>query len=56
MKIAIEKFKDSPIYIPFLLAVTTGMRIGEIAALTWGDIDFKNKTIFIKRTVQRLNK
>lgn len=37
-----------------LLCLFTGLRIGEICALKWSDIDFKNKTLFIKRTVQRL--
>lgn len=28
----------------------TGMRIGELTALTLGDIDFKNNTIAINKT------
>lgn len=37
-----------------LLCLFTGLRLGEICALKWSDIDFKNKTLFVKRTVQRL--
>lgn len=33
----------------------TGMRIGETLALTWEDIDFKNKTININKTVNYVN-
>ena len=29
----------------------TGMRVGEACALTWEDVDFKNKTIFIHSTM-----
>ena len=35
----------------FNVAVTTGMRIGEIAALTWDDIDFENMFINVTRTL-----
>ncbi len=37
-----------------LLALLTGMRIGEICALRWGDISLDDKTIKVKATMQRL--
>ena len=37
-----------------LLCLFTGLRLGELCALKWEDIDFTNKTLTIKRTVQRL--
>jgi len=37
-----------------LLCLFTGLRLGELCALKWSDIDFENKTLFINRTVQRL--
>lgn len=37
-----------------LLALLTGMRIGEICALRWQDIDMKAQTIAVKNTLQRL--
>ena len=37
-----------------LLALLTGMRIGEICALRWGDINPKDKTIYVHATMQRL--
>ena len=36
-------------YAIYYLLLQTGMRIGEASALTWNDIDFKNKTIKIDK-------
>ena len=35
----------------FIVAVQTGMRIGELAALRWSDIDWKNNVIRVTRTL-----
>lgn len=35
----------------FVTAVSTGMRIGELAALRWKDIDWSNKVIHVTRTL-----
>ncbi|EFH90683.1 tyrosine-type recombinase/integrase [Ktedonobacter racemifer] len=37
-----------------LLAVTTGLRRGEITALKWSDIDFDARLLFIKHTVSHV--
>jgi integrase len=37
------------LYVLFLLAVRTGLRIGEILALEWSDIDFKERTVSITK-------
>ena len=37
-----------------LICFNTGMRIGEICALTWNDIDIQNETIHIHKTLQRI--
>jgi integrase len=34
----------------FITAVLTGMRQGEILGLKWGDIDWSNSQIHVKRT------
>lgn len=47
-KLAISK---SPKHIGILLALYLGLRLGEILALVWEDIDFFNKVVNIRRTV-----
>lgn len=37
-----------------LLALCTGMRIGEVCALRWADVDFTQKTIIVRHTVSRI--
>lgn len=41
--------------IPALLALYSGMRIGEIAALKWTDIDFETNLISVQHTYQRIS-
>lgn len=38
-----------------LICLFMGLRLGEICALKWEDIDFQNRILHIKRTVQRLD-
>jgi integrase len=40
--------------LPVLLALYTGMRIGEICALRWEDVDFENGLIHVRHTLQRI--
>lgn len=37
-----------------LIAYHTGMRLGEICALTWEDIDLEDEVIYIRRNLQRV--
>lgn len=46
--------RPTPQNIGVLLALCTGMRIGEVCALKWEDVDFKQKTITVKHTVGRV--
>lgn len=39
-----------------LFALYTGMRIGEICALTWDDINFNNESVTVTKSVQRVKK
>ena len=43
-----------PIHIGILLSLYTGLRIGEICALKWKDIDLENKTLTVCHTVLRI--
>ena len=40
--------------LPVLLSLYTGMRLGEVSALKWTDIDWEKKTITVRRTAQRV--
>lgn len=51
-KICLQKF--DPMYMGILLSLYTGIRIGELCALTWGNIDLKNRKIYITKTLQRI--
>lgn len=42
--------------IGMLLAATTGIRIGELCALKWEDIDLEKSIITVRQTVQRIMK
>ena len=37
-----------------LLCIYTGLRIGELCALKWEDISFEEKTIYVHKTMQRI--
>ena len=38
-----------------LLSLYTGLRVGEICGLMWGDIDFQKNCITVRRTIQRIH-
>lgn len=46
--------EENSFNIGILLALYTGMRIGEICGLKWGDFNEKEGIITVKRTVQRI--
>lgn len=45
-----EELKD----IGIMISLYTGLRIGEVCALKWNDIDFENKCIKVSHTLQRV--
>lgn len=47
--------KDNRLYALYVLAVTTGLRRGEMLALRWQDIDLKAGTLAVRRTLVDLN-
>lgn len=52
-------FKRFPVgtsaYIPLLFGYRCGMRLGEAFAITWDNVDFKNRTITIDKQLQWVN-
>ena len=54
LAVFLQETKDSGCYEFYLLEITTGLRLGEILALTWDDLDMKNKTISVNKQVQRI--
>lgn len=50
----LQETKDSGCYEFYILEITTGLRLGETLALTWDDLDTKNKTISVNKQVQRI--
>ncbi len=48
-----KKSKDHRLF-GILIALYTGLRIGELLALKWEDIDLKERTISVKKTILKL--
>lgn len=46
----------SYLYPAFVVLFNSGMRVGEMAALTWEDIDFQENAISVNKTVNRYRK
>ena len=51
---AIRSLPEAQQELSVLLALYTGMRLGEVCALKWLDIDWEKRTITICRTAQRV--
>ena len=57
MEIILGRFKNNKVFIcAFLTACYTGMRTGEVFALTWNDIDLDNRIIKVNKTVYAKDK
>lgn len=48
-----QELKDDYYYHFMALMLTTGMRCGEVGALTWEDIDLKNNVIHVNKTLTK---
>lgn len=52
----LERFpEDNIFYLPLMIGYYTGLRISEAFALTWNDIDLKNRTLIVNKAVQKRN-
>ncbi len=50
-----EEAKRSGVYEMYYIVIATGLRRGELLGLKWGDVDFENRTISVKRQVLRID-
>ena len=46
------KAKNNPALLPIQIAYYTGLRIGEVCALTWQDIDLKEQCLTVRRSMR----
>jgi integrase len=51
----LETARGVQLYALYVLAVTTGLRQGELLALQWPDIDFKRGTLSVRHTLLEVN-
>lgn len=50
-KIFLEEAQNTSYYPLFVVALETGMRIGELSGLQWEDIDFENRVVHIRHSM-----
>ncbi|EEL50719.1 site-specific integrase [Bacillus cereus] len=50
----LEHVKEGRYYIAYLLAITCGMRKGEILCLQWKDIDFERRTLSVNHSLSHI--
>lgn len=55
IKLVNEKSWDNDVKRILMVLLFTGMRIGECLGLSWEDVNFEEKTIFIKHTLSHAN-
>lgn len=51
----VERAAGTRLYVPLLLAVTSGMRRGEFLALRWNDIDLDSGVMYVQRSLEQTN-
>jgi len=51
--ILLDGLSGTKFYVPSVIAVTAGLRMGEILGLQWGDIDLDKGTLSVRRTLER---
>ncbi|MEI5993910.1 tyrosine-type recombinase/integrase [Candidatus Enterococcus mansonii] len=50
----VKEISTSQKFFSIMLALQTGLRIGEICGLKWEDIDFETDTLWVNRTILRI--
>ncbi|MFJ7203253.1 tyrosine-type recombinase/integrase [Streptomyces sp. NPDC098789] len=52
----LEASRRDPLYAAFVVAVTMGLRRGEVLGLRWQDIDLERRTLTVRNQIQRVQK
>ena len=55
VNVFLEATSDHPAHALYVLAITTGMRLGELLGLKWTDINMEAGKLFVNRSLQRQN-
>lgn len=55
VRVLIDGTVDDPLHALWVLVTATGMRLAEMLALTWADIDFEAGTVTVDSTLHRVN-
>ena len=50
----LQAAKGTLLYLPVLVAVTTGLRRGELLGLRWSDLDLKAGTLAVNQSIERI--
>lgn len=50
-RLLVERSKSVSLYVPIVLAVSMGMRLGEILALHWSDVNLEKKQLEVRYTL-----
>jgi integrase len=50
----LDAAKGTPLYLPILVAVTTGLRRSEMLGLRWSDLDLKIGTVTVSQSLDRI--
>ncbi|MED7827975.1 site-specific integrase, partial [Streptomyces chiangmaiensis] len=50
----LEQARSDPLYAAFVLAVSMGLRRGEILGLRWSDVDLEHRVLRVSKQVQRV--
>lgn len=53
-KVFEDFMKEHTLGVAYIVLVNTGLRAGELSGLTWKDIDFENKALYVRRAVQKV--